>query len=225
MVGTEQLLGGYWFLPTLLYASIIAYLIIRYIHNRILGRILLALIFAFLLLDIKIPFFGINSKMLLGALFFYYGYVLKINHPVIAKKKYRNAIFIMALLITPTVALKLPSSMPTMEISKVITYIISAILLSTSILFCFERISDRKIGVLLNYIGQHTLEILTWHFLLFKAVSFVIVLLNDLPIEQIAYFPTIQEYSRHGWWLVYTIVGVITPITVVHLKTKIKQTN
>ncbi len=37
MVGTEQLLGGYWFLPTLLYASIIAYLIIRYIHNRILG--------------------------------------------------------------------------------------------------------------------------------------------------------------------------------------------
>lgn len=96
--------------------------------------------------------------------------------------------------------------MPTMEISKVITYIISAILLSTSILFCFERISDRKIGALLNYIGQHTLEILTWHFLLFKAVSFVIVLLNDLPIEQIAYFPTIQEYSKHGWWLVYTIV-------------------
>lgn len=115
--------------------------------------------------------------------------------------------------------------MPTMEISKVITYIISAILLSTSILFCFERISDRKIDALLNYIGQHTLEILTWHFLLFKAVSFVIVLLNDLPIEQIAYFPTIQEYSKHGWWLVYTIVGVIIPITVVYLKTKIKQTN
>lgn len=37
MVGTEQLLGGYWFLPTLFYASIFAYLIIRYIHNSLLG--------------------------------------------------------------------------------------------------------------------------------------------------------------------------------------------
>ena len=37
MVGTEQLLGGYWFLPTLLYASLIAYAIIRYVHNRIFG--------------------------------------------------------------------------------------------------------------------------------------------------------------------------------------------
>lgn len=161
---------------------------------------------------------------MLGAVFFYYGYMLNINHLVMDKKKYRNAIFIITLLITPIIALKLPSSMFTMGTSEVITYIISAILLSTSIFFVFERFGNRKIGIL-NYIGQHTLEILTWHFLLFKAVSFIIVLLNDLPIEQIAYFPTIQEYSRYGWWIVYTVIGVMIPIAMTYLKTKIKQTN
>lgn len=39
MVGTEQLLGGYWFLPTLLYGSVIAFVTIRYVGNKIFGGV------------------------------------------------------------------------------------------------------------------------------------------------------------------------------------------
>lgn len=39
MVGSEQLLGGYWFLPTLFYASIIAYITIRYVRNSLFGGV------------------------------------------------------------------------------------------------------------------------------------------------------------------------------------------
>lgn len=180
------------------------------------------LIIVFLLVRIRIPILGIDYKMLLGAFFFYYGFILKSYNSVIERTKI--IIYILTILVTPIVALKSPSSMLTIEISNAITYVISAILLSTSLFFCFETIEQkckRRVGWL-NYTGQHTLVILTWHFLLFKLVSLLIVSLYGLPIEQIACFPTIQDYSRQGWWLAYTLVGVILPIACIYLINNIK---
>ena len=48
----------------------------------------------------------------------------------------------------------------------------------------------------LDFIGKNTLTILTWHFLAFKLVSLSIIGIYDLPIERLAEFPVIKEYSQ-----------------------------
>ena len=62
---------------------------------------------------------------------------------------------------------------------------------------------------LLVYIGN-TLTVLTWHFLCFKLVSFVIIKWNGLPIEQLACFPIIPHYD-FCWWI-YFVLGAGIPL-------------
>lgn len=61
----------------------------------------------------------------------------------------------------------------------------------------------------LQFIGENTLAILTWHFLCFKLVSYFIVRLYGLPMERLAEFPVISEYVEQGWWVVYFAVAII----------------
>lgn len=67
---------------------------------------------------------------------------------------------------------------------------------------------------IVEYIGQHTMPILILHFLSFKLVNYIGVLINSDPLFVIAGFPT----SYHGWiWtIVYTIVGIVLPLIIAH---------
>jgi fucose 4-O-acetylase-like acetyltransferase len=65
-----------------------------------------------------------------------------------------------------------------------------------------------RLSAALDYIGNHTLRILTWHFLCFKAVTLLIILFYGLPIEQLAALPILEEQAAQGWWLLYTLAGV-----------------
>ena len=139
MVGTEQLLGGFWFLHALFYASIIGCLTICYTMKRaLLGGVLLLLTMFFLVANITIPIVGIGDKCLLGALFFYIGFALKKHYLTLSNKKIRTIIFILTICVAPAVAYVMPSSMPTMSATKLTPYILSATLLSTTI-FLFLR--------------------------------------------------------------------------------------
>ena len=76
--GGEQLLGGYWFLPQLFYASVIGFFAIKYVRN-----IYVSVIMAFLAtivtsyLHLGIPFWRIGSLALLATTFFLLGYMYK----------------------------------------------------------------------------------------------------------------------------------------------------
>lgn len=72
------------------------------------------------------------------------------------------------------------------------------------------------------YMGNHTLVILTWHFLCFKIVNLLIIKLNFLQIEHLAEFPVIQPYASAGWWVAYVLVGVLIPLVCTYGSTKIK---
>lgn len=61
----------------------------------------------------------------------------------------------------------------------------------------------------LEFIGQNTLTILTWHFLSFKVVSLIIIKIYDLPIERLSEFPVISEYATKGWWVAYFIMAML----------------
>ena len=75
----------------------------------------------------------------------------------------------------------------------------------------------------LDFIGKNTLTILTWHFLAFKLVSLLIIDIYDLPIERLAEFPVITEYSKQGWWIAYFIIAMVVTCGIANCNKQIKN--
>lgn len=73
--------------------------------------------------------------------------------------------------------------------------------------------------------GQHSLAIMIGHFLAFKLVNCIGVLIAGLPMCCIAAFPVL--FDDHAWWIIYTIVGIVIPLCVAEVwskfKTRIKE--
>lgn len=90
-------------------------------------------------------------------------------------------------------------------------YILSASIATWCFYSLFERMKETQgvVAKALEFIGKHTLTILTWHFLAFKIVSLLIIQIYDLPIERLAEFPVILEYSSQGWWIAYFLVAMV----------------
>lgn len=58
--------------------------------------------------------------------------------------------------------------------------------------------------------GQNSMAIVVLHFLCFKIISFVGVVVYNRPREKIAAFPVLYD---HGiWWIAYMLVGIIVPM-------------
>lgn len=76
---------------------------------------------------------------------------------------------------------------------------------------------DCRLRPFLMFVGDHTLEVLTWHFLTFKIVSLLIILIHQLPIGQLACFPTIRGYGIY-YWPLYSLAGIGLPALAVYLR-------
>ena len=101
--------------------------------------------------------------------------------------------------------------MRTYEYWIVLPYAITATLAILSVFYLSQRIAeknDSRVTKFLVFTGDHTMELLTWHFLSLKIVSLLLVILYGLPIKQLSEFPVIETYARNGWWIAYFIVGV-----------------
>lgn len=74
MSDTEQLLGGYWFLKSLFWGSLIAFFTIRYIKNAKMCGLLICIIILMSAFHLHIPYLGIGGREFFAALFFISGY-------------------------------------------------------------------------------------------------------------------------------------------------------
>ena len=79
-------------------------------------------------------------------------------------------------------------------------------------LSCFVNSKDNWIKRILVYIGDNTLTVLTWHFISFKIVSLIIIYVENLPIERLAEFPVINDYTSQGWFILYFVTGMAVPL-------------
>lgn len=94
-------------------------------------------------------------------------------------------------------------------LGKIVPYFVTAILATWSVYTLLTYVKgENMVTRFLTFVGNNTLTILTWHFLMFKVVSLVIVCAYDQPIERIAEFPVILEYAVKGWWAVYAMVSL-----------------
>ncbi|MCD8328848.1 MAG: hypothetical protein LUC25_07135 [Ruminococcus sp.] len=72
----------------------------------------------------------------------------------------------------------------------------------------------------LSYMGKHTLPIVMFHFAAFKLVTVLQILIYKEPIEALETHGYL--YSNGGWWICYTIVGIVVPLLIYLLYSKVK---
>lgn len=216
LTGSEQLLGGYWFLKELLYASIISILFIKLItitRKRINTRHLLFLCIFFVgtayltsIAPFKIPTIG--SRTLLATAYFIAGYTLKEvglknDYPLTLGIAGYVAVIITSLFFSGNIDVKGVDIFAYFAISTIGS--ISTIYISKAIVGSGMR--------MLDYIGKNTFYILTYHFISFKILSFIIIYAQNLTINRLQEFPVIYNIGSL-YWILYTIIGIFIPILI-----------
>lgn len=229
--GSEQLLGGYWFLIESLFASLIAFVMLWTLYksrnlltsikftnwggwyNLLLISILtLMLIIGALLLGEHKLLIKIKSATLLATALFLIGYLIK-------KKDVRipTLLSFALLAITFGITLCMDRGLSIYSTGIDLFIILGLSLLSIlAILSISFQISESKVGRFLDFLGTNTLVILTFHFLSFKLVNLFIIFRDDLPIERLADFASISTNKPFDWVL-YSIVGIGLPLAAVYL--------
>lgn len=222
---SEQLLGGYWFLRELFVGYIVFYVLVLFTNRRLVGgAFLLVINMVFLVLGSHNNIYG--TQTILAALFIWVGYMVR-QHNITFYKK--DLFPFVGLMLVSVGTIYWQASCLSISIYTYIPFLISAVWGSLAVLSLCEaidkcnKLSNNTILRFLNFIGNNTLTILTWHFLSFKLVSYCIIQIYGLPVKQLSEFPAIEEYARQGWWLAYFIVGVSLPLCLAHLNKFIKS--
>lgn len=222
MEGHEQLLGGYWFLKSLFWGYIIFFVVIviskfciklrnivglnvEYITNVKIGGVALSVI---LLLLIYYDFpMKVLSQVVLAAIFILSGYLFKSHNVKIFNK--RGIFLLFALVGVACVIWNMAMHALPYSVYRVIPYIVTGIIGTWMIYSLPWKSVKGKTADVFQFIGNNTLTILTWHFLSFKVVSLLIIHIYGLPVERLAEFPVITEYSGKGWWIAYFLFAML----------------
>ncbi len=212
--GNEQLLGGYWFLHTMFFASFIFYGLLK-LKMPIVGGII-ALLLSVLLYFKGIPVVNIycGAKELFAVACMIAGYLYKSYSIEKYVEKYSAYVLLGCALLLLLGSVYWHGEMLDMKWTYTIPYFVSAIAGSIIVMKVsgFFVNHSHRFSVFISSIGDKTLEILTWHFLSFKLVSLVIIAYYGLPIEHLAEFPVMRPYNVQGWWVLYFAVGVALPV-------------
>lgn len=212
--GNEQLLGGYWFLHTMFFASFIFYGLLK-LKIPVLGGII-ALVLSTLLYFKGIPVINIycGAKEFFAVSCMMAGYMYKSYSLDTFVDKYRVSVILVCALLLVLGSMYWPGEMLDMKWTHTVPYFISGISGSIIMLMLSKYSVDKAqhFSNFISNIGNKTLEILTWHFLCFKLASLVIIAYYGLPIERLAEFPVLSPYNTQGWWIVYFVIGVAVPM-------------
>lgn len=223
MEGTEQLLGGFWFLKQLIIASILGLIILKVIRIRIVQLLILiipAIVFSYY--NFSIPYLFWGSQTFLATLFYIIGY-----HYKDICFKYNLSTIIFCFVIVLFGAILWPTGIVINDCMYVLPYIISA-MAGIIMVMEFSKIinTQKSYANMFSFIGNHTLTILTWHFLSFKIVSFIAILYYKFPINTLISFPVINALVNNVIWIgLYFIVGITLPLTIVYINKFISNSN
>lgn len=206
---SERLIGGYWFLPSLFTGSILFYITNKIFKNNILLGGVILLIISMLLNQFNISYYLFNHRNFLAATFIHTGYSYKVSNYQIHKKSW---FIVFSLLMCSLGTIFWKSSMVSITTSTLIPYYMTSVCGVLATFGICIKISDAKISKvtnILNFIGNNTISILTWHMTAFLIISLLIVCLYNLDPKRLAEFPVIREYAETYWGFVYFIVSML----------------
>ncbi|MBD5370255.1 MAG: acyltransferase family protein [Bacteroides sp.] len=218
MLSTEQLLGGFWFLVSLLFASVFSILwlrITRFTRAGILGGIGLCLLLTVVLSGGLLPeFLYFNSHNFFSTAFFLTGtFMAREKLQLTARRKAVVAGAIVSLVIgTFWIRRAITNITPEMTLP----YYLTATFITWGLIIVFWRLPSEGFWRYLAMIGSRTLDILIFHFLTFKVITWLRVTPGSLPASALSEFPVPgfpEVMQDSGWfWLVYSLAGISIPL-------------
>lgn len=220
----------FWFLRSLFIINVIflfeyTFMLRRKYDTRILMIINLILFFIgsyFCMNNIHLPLELQRESILL--LFFTFGFYLKITPPIL---KIGNNLYliirILILLVCPFFAkIDLAYSIIFNPIVLIVCSFCGITLLLDFCHFLKQCKQTKLLQKILCLCGKHSLAVFALHFISFKIVSLIIINIKHLDINLLTSFPTIKNASPY-WWIFYTVIGVLTPLALNILYTRINN--
>lgn len=226
MEGHEELLGGFWFLRVLLFASlgysIIDLLLSKWKNHNLKNAIVFCTLFGLTIFawytSLHVWVFDSLFLIMYGCLFFVVGYIYKSYR--LTEYLNKSWVNLMCLLLVCIGSVLIPTEMICVPVKQILPYIIVA---SAGSLLMFNTagfLSRYKFSSMLVYVGRHTMLILALHFLSFKIINLIKVYAYNLPIKMLSCFPVIEEYNQY-YWAAYVAVGVCVPLIIGDIGKKI----
>jgi len=211
----EQLGGALWFLRTLFLISIghavSKYIVLHWRYGRIYEKITVFILTAALLLIVHCKVQLPNE--IVRCCIAYAAYLLGTVYKC-AEKKLLDCRTMRIWGVSGAVVLLLLNQIGTIEIvTGEITSLLFFILATTAGWGVIRLLAKTMKGVLLGvvaYIGERSLWVVMLHFLSFKTVSLVYILVTKQDYLWLAKFPTMQVEPY--LWIPYLLVGVILPL-------------
>lgn len=227
MYGTDQLLGGFWFLRELLLGSVIAFVAMKAIrklqqHCQLVaisnmgGGIFLLLASVVMNKYVLVfPCFNMGSLSVLAAAIFLAGHVYK-EHKYCMNLGWTIAFAIIILL----GSILKPREIVNLEWSDTVPYFFFGVLGTVMTINVSRYISvfAAWLGLFLSWVGRVTLTVLTWHLLAFKIVTLIIIRQKGMSIEHLGEFPVMSVFSEQRWWIAYFIVAMAATLAMAKIK-------
>lgn len=215
----ERLVGGYWFLISLFFASIFTLLIIYGLRQlpdeRKSNWLALAVLFS-LFAGIFQYYFStrcslwFDEKTCMGTAFYITGYIFRKKNIVSNIISYG----FLLLLIPAYVACFRHFGIDTCRGWDIMLYYFIAVCGTLGIISVSAHISLKKwSSFAFCYLGRKTFIILTFHFLAFKLVSAIYIFFSGLPIQRLGDYPVISN-TNNWMWIPYSIAGVSFPLLI-----------
>lgn len=218
MTGCEQLLGGFWFLKELLYASVISFLLFKLLtalklRLRLSTLVICSLFFMFLAFCLSITTFKIPTighQTLLATSYFIAGVAFHradIIFTTLNKLLIGTSLFIIFIISSFFIKGSINS-----QGNIIFLYYTVSIIASASLVYLTKYLGKRTINVL-DFVGKRTLYILIFHFMSFKIVSLVYIVVSKRSFTELSSFPVVENDNNY-LWLIYSIVGVLVPLSI-----------
>lgn len=221
--GNVQVGGALWFLATLLQISVL-YCIVDFVLKKLLnkknlliaqGMISVLFLLIGYLFNVKhISLFGIGTCFSCYCLF-YAGLMLnKYSAKLYAAKVSINIILFVISIGILLVLNRMGSVGLAANNYNNPIFLLLASIAGWFMLYQLAALLKKNecITKMISYIGKNTLPIVILHFLAFKVVSFIGVMIQGEELYKVAAFPVL--YLGLGWRILYTLTGIIIPLGV-----------
>ena len=224
MVAPGPLLGATWFIPVLLFTSILYDLLYRGIRrvgkekNSVFILTVVSIIFLIVGLITSLPYRG--SVILRSVFFFHLGQMMK---KYWKSQKYDLVIGIVLMAAVSVAAIFNTTSYLNNTFTSLPLYFVAAIGGSIGICIlcrfvCSHIDAEKMKGIL--YIGMNTMGPLIWQFVTFKIVIALQIIVYHLPWSRLEDFPVIYDYATGLWVLLDIVVGIGISIMIYKLVNK-----
>lgn len=223
LVDMEQLLGGFWFLPSLLFASILCLLYYKIVgigRRQLVAGIIGLVAVSELMNYYDIHFYHLQYRNFLASAYFMSGTLLQtIKIEEIRKKGF---IVTTALIFMSVSWFGGKVEMVSLNYINLVPYFVKSIIISWGFIIVLEGIKYKNWARYLTYIGVKTMDLLIFHFLAFKIISFLKIKIYGMDMSNLSKFPVIEE-NNSVFWIVYVILGVIICLSYSRIKDYIQN--